>query len=149
MIRPTVESWAMAIASATAKRATCPRRSVGCVLLDKNNFVIATGYNGVPRNFLHCTELPAKLSILTAKNYTACKGKEHCMAIHAEANALLYCRDITEIRTVVTTCFPCFECAKLLLNTGMTKLVYAERSSLSTSNDYFFNVEIKYEELCG
>lgn len=46
----------MKIASVTAKRATCLRRSVGCVLLDKDGFILATGYNGVAAGQPHCNE---------------------------------------------------------------------------------------------
>lgn len=55
-MRPSVDQWAMELARATAKRSTCLRRAVGCVLLDAHNRVVATGYNGVSMKSPHCNE---------------------------------------------------------------------------------------------
>lgn len=54
MTRPTFEEAAMETARAWAKRSTCLRRAVGCVLLDARGRVLATGYNGVASGLPHC-----------------------------------------------------------------------------------------------
>ena len=64
----------------------------------------------------------------------ACRGAhaasgtdlDACEAIHAEANALLRCRDIWAIRTCCTTTSPCLSCVKLLLNTSCERIVFNE-----------------------
>ena len=57
MSRPSKDAWAMELARVTAKRATCLRRSVGCVLLDARGHLLATGYNGVASGRPHCNEV--------------------------------------------------------------------------------------------
>ena len=59
-MRPTKDQWAMQLALVTARRATCLRRAVGCVLLNERGHVIATGYNGVAAGQKHCNELVEK-----------------------------------------------------------------------------------------
>jgi len=54
--RISVDWWAMNLADCCKDRSTCLRRSVGCVLLDADNHVIATGYNGVAAGMPHCNE---------------------------------------------------------------------------------------------
>jgi dCMP deaminase len=55
-VRPTRDRWAMDLAITTARRATCFRRQVGCVLLNARGHVIATGNNGVASGQPHCNE---------------------------------------------------------------------------------------------
>lgn len=59
---------------------------------------------------------------------TAASGEHHddCQAIHAEANALLQCRDVYAIHTMYVTTEPCVACTKLLLNTSCKAVVYFE-----------------------
>ena len=127
-MRPDINDWALEIAYVVAKRATCPRRQVGCVLLDKYNRIIGLGYNGVPRGEPHCEQEE--------------ECSNGCRAIHAEANALIHCTDAMNIETVVTTCFPCDGCAAMLKNTSMKKLVFAERSSMSAPS-YTFGINVE------
>ena len=54
--RIEIDNYFMEIATTVAKRSTCLRRSVGCVLVDSNNYIVATGYNGVPKDFTHCLD---------------------------------------------------------------------------------------------
>lgn len=139
MGRPTLDQWAMQLAQVTAKRATCLRRQVGCVLLDHQGHVLATGYNGVAAGLPHCNE-PAMADEDVALTFGkldhphACpgahaqsgQGLDACQAIHAEQNALLQCRDVREIKTCYVTASPCVTCTKLLLNTACERIVFAE-----------------------
>jgi dCMP deaminase len=116
MSQPSIQRWALNLAFETAERATCPRRKVGCVLLDSRGRVLATGYNGVPSGFGHCIDTP-------------CAGvtePDGCLATHAEINALIQCSDPDAVHFAVVTCYPCFRCLKALLNTGMKELVFSE-----------------------
>lgn len=143
-MRISVQKWAMQLALTTAKRSTCLRRAVGCVLLDKNNHVIATGYNGVARGQNHCNErVKIRIKVLTTEwkvpyepfsHLYACHGArspsgtnlDACKAIHAEQNALLQCKDVEAIVACYTTTSPCVTCTKLLLNTGCQTIYYNE-----------------------
>ena len=142
-MRPTKDLWALELAQVTAKRATCLRRAVGCVLLNARGHVLATGYNGVAAGLPHCNEAtgfkpnpqpePGELGVVKTYGY-ACAGAtapsgerlDACEAIHAECNALLQCRDVYSIHTCYVTASPCVTCVKLLLNTGCQRVVYLE-----------------------
>ena len=54
--RIETDKYFLEIATIVAKRSTCLRRSVGCVLVDTQNHIVATGYNGVPKSFDHCLD---------------------------------------------------------------------------------------------
>jgi dCMP deaminase len=137
MSRPTRDEWAMQVACDTAKRSTCLRRQVGCVLLNARGHVLATGYNGVAAGQPHCNEvgLDFNISSIGVGSYphactgaTASSGQQlnECQAIHAEQNALLQCRDVHEIHTAYVTASPCITCTKLLLNTSCQRIVFME-----------------------
>lgn len=145
--RPTINEWLINVARATSERSTCLRRSVGCVLADKQGRILSTGYNGVPRGFNHCNEEihdrikkrpHDRLGDEYKSNYpNACPGAfaesgrrlEECHAIHAEMNALLQCKDIDTIHTCYVTHFPCVHCVKMLLNTSCVRIVYQNHYS--------------------
>ena len=61
-----------------SERGTCVRRKVGCILVNKKNHVLATGYNGNPSGFSHCLDNPCK-----GANSTSGKDLDKCEAIHA------------------------------------------------------------------
>lgn len=121
MFRLDFDMWAMQIAHVVSRRGTCPRRQVGCVLFNERGHVLATGYNGIAAFLPHCGEPGSE-----------CRGAEHasgeglsvCEAIHAEANALLQCRDIRAIHAAYVTTEPCRDCTKLLLQTSCKRVVY-------------------------
>lgn len=94
-----------------ASRATCARRKVGCVLIDAHGHVLATGYNGVARGEVHCTDVPCP-----GAGQKSGQNLHMCQAIHAEQNALLQCTSPSEVHTVYTTSSPCIQCMRLLAN---------------------------------
>lgn len=112
----------MDMAKLVATRSTCVRRSVGCVLVDKRNHVLATGYNGVPAGMSHCNE-GHPCDGASSPSGTNLDG---CSAVHAEQNAILQCVDAHAIHRAYITAFPCTSCAKLLLNTSCAEIVYLE-----------------------
>lgn len=135
-MRPDLDRYFIDMARLVASRSTCVRRHVGCVLVDARNHVLATGYNGVPAGAIHCNE-PEVLSLPTYARLAfphACAGAgaasgtqlDACLAIHAEQNAILQCRDVHTIAKAYVTAFPCPSCAKLLLNTSCREVVYLE-----------------------
>jgi dCMP deaminase len=112
----------MQIAHLVATRATCPRRSVGAVLV-RDRRILCTGYNGSPRGLPHCPELGP-----TADWPIGCLRAGHCIrALHAEQNALLQAAMIgtaCEGSTIYVTCQPCNNCAKMLINAGIVRVIY-------------------------
>ena len=121
MNRPSIGTTFMDVAKTLAKRATCGRRQVGCVLVNKHNHIIATGYNGVAKGRDHCIDTPC-----AGAEMPSGQGHDICEAIHAEQNALLQCTDVQAITDCYTTTAPCMACTKLLLNTSCTRIFYSE-----------------------
>lgn len=112
----------MQIAHLVKTRATCPRRQVGAVIV-RNKRILATGYNGAPRGLSHCPPTGP-----THDWPEGCLRAGHCIrALHAEQNALLQAAMIgipCEGSTMYVTCQPCNTCAKMIINAGITKVVY-------------------------
>ena len=121
MDRPHINEYFIAMAHIVSSRGTCVRRKVGCILTDKNNFVLSTGYNGRPKGMAHCRDEPC-----SGANAKSGNDLDKCEAIHAEANALLQCKDAYSIETCYITSFPCIHCLKLLMNTSCRKIVFKD-----------------------
>jgi dCMP deaminase len=118
MPRPDLDEYFLAMLPLVASRGTCPRRRVGCILVDERGRLCATGYNGNAPGLPHCVDVP-------------CPGaesiggpRESCEAVHAEESALLQARaSRREPRTAYCSLTPCFGCAKSLLSAGITRVV--------------------------
>ena len=105
----------MQIARDVSTRATCPRLSVGAVIvLDRR--ILTTGYNGAPQGLPHCTE-------------AGCKMQDgHCIrTLHAEQNAIVQgaLNGIT-LRggSLYVTHQPCNNCAKMIVNAGIARVIF-------------------------
>lgn len=127
-MRPTRDETWLNVAAEVARRSTCLRRAVGCVLVDARGHVLATGYNGRAAGQPHCNEVRFGHT-WECKGVTAASGEnlDGCEAIHAEQNALLQCRDVYAVDTCYVTVSPCLTCVKLLMNTGCRRIVFTER----------------------
>lgn len=119
-MRPALGSTMLEIALVLSRRATCPKLSVGCVLVDRYGRILATGYNGPPRGVEHCTDATP------CPGRWAPKGADLCRAVHAESNALIQCKNPDAIVTCYSTHVPCMRCMKELMNTGCTTIHYLE-----------------------
>lgn len=97
-------------------RGTCERAVVGAVIV-KDGRIISTGYNGAPAGLDHCTDVGCD---------TAVDGS--CQrAIHAETNAIAFSAKegiSTKDTTMYSTVAPCKNCAMLIVNAGIKKVVY-------------------------
>lgn len=112
------KEYFMQIAEKVATRSTCDRAWVGCLLVNDDNRIISTGYNGSVSGNPHCDDV----------GHTLRDG--HCIAtIHAEMNALLYCaKEGISVKncTCYVTHFPCLNCTKALIQAGITKIYYKD-----------------------
>jgi dCMP deaminase len=136
--RPEPDEYFLRMALLVATRSTCPRRSVGCVLVDKHNHILATGYNGVPKGVVHCLDVPCR-----GADQKSGEGLDLCEATHAEQNALLQCSDTQAIERVYTTTSPCIHCVKLILNTGAKEIVFLESYTDSRPEDIWNKVHFE------
>lgn len=105
----------MDVARTVATRATCPRASVGAVLVREHR-ILTTGYNGAPRHVAHCSEIGCEMVA------------GHCVrSTHAEANAVVQgaLHGVgLDGATAYCTHQPCVNCAKLLISAGIVRIVY-------------------------
>ena len=114
------EEYFMELAKLTAKRSKDPVTQVGAVIINKNKRVIGLGYNGfidIPDN--------DKLFPWT-KNSNNYEEIKYSYVIHAEANAILNSTSSIKDSTLYVTLFPCRECAKLIIQSGIKKIVYLD-----------------------
>lgn len=122
-MRPTWDEYFMDIANLVKTRSTCTRRQVGAVVV-KDKRILATGYNGSPTACSHCTDigcLRTKLQVPSGERH------ELCRALHAEQNAIAQAAQhgiSMQNATIYVTTQPCSLCAKLLINAGITHIIY-------------------------
>jgi len=114
-MRPDWDTYFMKIAHDVAARSTCDRAYVGTVLVREKR-ILTTGFNGSPAGLPHCEEV----------GHLMIEG--HCVrTIHAEANAIIQAA-LHGVSTKGAHCyvthFPCLQCAKMLINAGIVRIVY-------------------------
>ncbi len=123
--RPTWDEYFMKMAELARSRSTCLRRRVGAVIV-KDNRVIATGYNGVPRGIKHCDEtgcLRERMDVPSGRMHELCRG------LHAEQNAIIQAARMgggIEGGTLYCTTKPCIICTKMIINAGIKRVVVRE-----------------------
>ena len=92
---------------------TCAKKQYAAVLIDDNNHIVSVGYNGGPRGFEHCKDGGCPR---LHENSQAGSNYDNCIAIHAEANALLHSDYSSRAKKMYINGPPCFSCAKLIAN---------------------------------
>lgn len=121
MSRPAWDEYFLQIAKDVARRATCDRLHVGAVIT-RGGRILSTGFNGAPRGLPHCDDVGHELKEMG--------GRSSCIrVVHAESNAVINAaRDGVAIdgSTIYTTASPCYDCAKLIINAGINRVVYGE-----------------------
>ena len=133
--RPTWDQYFMTITRQVAERSTCLRAKVGAVIVrDKN--ILATGYNGAPAGLPHCTDVGCLIYRSTTPSGDL---EENCFrCIHAEMNAIAQAaKNGASIRdaAVYVTHTPCIQCFKVLINTGIKRIVYDKPYKLHTLDE--------------
>lgn len=120
--RPSLDAVLLEMAYAMSLRGTCSRARIGTVIAIDGR-VCATGFNGSPRGLPHCEHPPDERSTDDPADAPPCRT-----AVHAEANALVFAaRHGVALAgaTLYTTMSPCVPCAMLLVNAGITRVIYA------------------------
>ncbi len=122
------DSRFMEIAKQVATWSSCfqSNRQVGAVLV-KNKRIISTGYNGAPAGILHCVD--RKQCMRKELGITSGTMHELCYAVHAEQNAITQAAKLgvsIDGATLYCTHQPCVICAKMLINSGITRIVYMQ-----------------------
>lgn len=128
--RPGWDSYFLGIAEAVAARSDCERSKVGAVVV-KGRRIRATGYNGAPSGRPGCSTCPRRISEAVPGVTGYDSGAGRCVAIHAEANALLYCDrvDLAGASLYITR-EPCYACEKLIEAVGIVEVIWPEKLPL-------------------
>lgn len=121
----------MRMAVIWAENSYCKRRKVGAILV-KNKMIISDGYNGTPSGFENVCEDENNVT----KPYV----------LHAEANAITKVarsNNSSEGATLYVTASPCIECAKLIIQAGISRVVYADSYRLSDGIELLKRADIE------
>jgi dCMP deaminase len=121
--RPDWDTYFMNIATVVASRSNCSRRNVAAVVV-LGNRIISTGYNGTPRGVTNCFAGGCARCAGTAPSGSSL---EECICVHAEQNAICQAayHGIGLAGSVIyVTISPCLTCAKMIINAGITEVVY-------------------------
>lgn len=132
-MRPNWDQTWMKVARSIAERSKCTNRQVGAVIVDKNNRPISMGYNGSPAGLKvgsSCAEFcPRSLDSNRGSSYA------NCVSVHAEANALLFADRSSYVGGTIYVTNPCcWECAKMVANSGLARVV-VRKSSVDSHAD--------------
>jgi dCMP deaminase len=127
MIKSSInwDEYFMGIAVLSSLRSKDPSTKVGACIVDKEHKVVSIGYNGMPRG-IEEENLPwGRGEGLDSKYLYVC---------HAEFNAILNTRNGATLEgcSLYVTLFPCNECAKAIIQTGIKEVVYADNKYANT-----------------
>ncbi len=146
MTRPSWDEYFLDIAKLVASRSTCLRRRVGAVFV-RDKRILTTGYNGAPSGLRHCEEMGC---IREREGIPSGERHELCRGIHAEQNAILQAAQFgISLRGSVLYCTdqPCVLCAKMLINTGVERIVvsggYPDELSKEMLREAGIEIEMK------
>lgn len=123
------------MAAIWAENSYCQRRKVGALVV-KEKMIISDGYNGTPSGFENVCE--------------DAHGVTHPYVLHAEANAitkLARSGNNSDQATLYVTASPCIECAKLIIQAGIRRVVYAEQYRLTDGLDLLRRAGVEVEHL--
>lgn len=144
--RPTWDEYFMEITEAVAKRSTCDRGRMGCVIA-RDKQILVTGYAGAPVGLPHCDEVGHQIKTITNEDSTVSK---HCVrTTHAEQNAICQAAKIgVSINGATLYCkmTPCSTCAKMIINAGIKCVVCQKRYHAGKETEEMFKmVGVKLE----
>ncbi|MEG2075709.1 MAG: dCMP deaminase family protein [Victivallaceae bacterium] len=127
--KPSWDEYFMSIAAVAASRSNCSRRHVAAVIV-KERQIISTGYNGTPKGIKNCDEggCPRCNSDIPSG-----QGLTECICSHAEENAIVQAAKhgiAIEGAILYTTYSPCLLCSKMIINAGLSEVVYQDRYSI-------------------
>lgn len=100
---------------------TCAKRRYSAILLDDAGHIVGMGYNGGPKGSLHCSDGGCPRLKNNSPNGSV---YDDCIAIHAEANALLHSDYSSRPKKLFVNGPPCFSCAKLIVNSTIDEVCY-------------------------
>lgn len=136
--RPTWDEYFMEVCRAVAKRATCDRGRSGCVIA-KDKQILVTGYVGSPKGLAHCDEIGHQMKTMTHEDG---HQTQHCVrTAHAEQNAIVQAAKTgiaIDGATLYCKMTPCAVCAKMIINSGVKKVICEKRYHAGEESEEMF-----------
>ena len=122
------DEYFMGVAKLAAMRSKDPSTQVGCCIVDEQNRILSTGYNGFPQG---CSDDSFPWNRDSALGET-----KYQFVVHAELNAVLNARgkNLSGSKLYVSL-FPCHECAKAIIQAGVKEVVYLSDKYSGTASD--------------
>lgn len=109
--------------SASQIFSTCGKRKYAAILVDAQGHVVGMGYNGGPKNSVHCEDGGCpRFSEMSPSGSIY----DNCIAVHAEQNAFLHSDYSSHAKSLYVNGPPCFTCAKLIVNSTVENVYYIE-----------------------
>lgn len=152
----------MKMAKVWAENSHAIRNKVGALLV-KDNMIISDGYNGTPKGFDNCCEIEIDCDVDLDDGASICKSHDNDCSkcphhylvtkpevLHAEANAITKVAKSTnssEGSTLYVTLSPCLECAKLIIQAGIKRVVYAEEYRITNGIELLKKAGIEVEQI--
>ncbi|MDE6407535.1 MAG: dCMP deaminase family protein [Anaeroplasmataceae bacterium] len=141
----TWDEYFMGVAALSAKRSKDPNTKVGACVVNEDKRIIGIGYNGFP---MGCSDQAFPWG-KTDDNYLNTK---YPYVVHAEPNAILNCTSSLKNSTLYVTLFPCNECAKLIIQSGIKHIVYGDdkyhnEDSFKASRRMFDAAKVTYTKM--
>ncbi|MCR4838446.1 MAG: dCMP deaminase family protein [Eubacterium sp.] len=140
------DQYFMGIAMLSAQRSKDPNTQVGACIVGEDNRILSVGYNGMPQG-CEDDDMP------WGRDGSALDSK-YMFVCHAELNAILNYRGTGSMKGArcYVTLFPCNECAKAIIQSGITEVVYredkyADSESTIASKQMFDRTNVKYRQL--
>ncbi len=121
------DQYFMGVAMLSEKRSKDPNTQVGACIVNQDKRIVGIGYNGFPQK-LNDDDFPWEKD-------GEFEDTKYPYVVHAEANAILNATQNLKGATIYVTLFPCHECVKLIIQSGITELVYASSKYNGTPSD--------------
>lgn len=122
----TWDEYFMGLAHLSALRSKDPSTQVGAAIVDENRRVVSVGYNGFPKG---CSD-----DVFPWEREGSLLNTKYAYVVHAELNAILNAPRSVEGCTIYVSLFPCNECAKAIIQSGIKRIVYESDKYSSTDS---------------
>jgi dCMP deaminase len=138
------DEYFMGVAMLSAQRSKDPNTQVGACIVNPQNRIVGVGYNGFPRG---CSD-----DEFPWEREGSALDTKYVFVAHAELNAVLNSTEKLENCRIFVALFPCNECAKVIIQSGIKEVIYlsdkyGETDGVKASKRMFDAAGVKYSQL--
>ena len=119
------DEYFMGVAKLSGLRSKDPNTQVGCCIVNQNKKIVAVGYNGMP---IGCNDKDFPWDVKEG----SLENTKYAYVVHAELNAILNSTQQLNGCTIYVSLFPCNECSKAIIQSGIKEIVYADDKYFGT-----------------